>query len=550
MTSTMRSSVSKAANANPNTLANGMSHEEAEKYRSLGLWNGDTHWELFQRAVKNFPDSTATVDRNRNLTWAQLNENVIRASSKLTALGVGKGDGVIVQLPNSIVFMEAIFALWRLGAVPVFSLPAHGSTEIKHFAQHTPAAFYISTARPSKHLARVHEHLDEAFDDDSSLTKILIDEKDAFPWGKGTSNPIPESAKSPAHELAFLQLSGGTTGVPKQIPRTHDDYLYSVRASIDVCDIASGDTLLVALPAAHNFTMSSPGILGAVYVGATIVFAPDPMPTTILPLIEHHQVTHLALVPPALISVLNSTERDSYSLSSVKTVWVGGAKLSEVAARRVAPELGWKLQQVFGMAEGLVNYTALDASIEEIVSTQGKPMSKYDEIRVVDDAGEEVAEGMPGNLLTRGPYTIRQYHRSPEVNARAFTADGFYRTGDIVTLNNGAITVVGRAKDQINRGGEKIAPEAVENALLTHPLVHDVSVVGKPDEVLGEKIHAFVILRNTQATESSVDISAPQLKKHARENGLSSFAIPDVIEFVTEFPLTGVGKVSKKAQQN
>jgi 2,3-dihydroxybenzoate-AMP ligase len=161
-----------------------------------------------------------------------------------------------------------------------------------------------------------------------------------------------------------------------------------------------------------------------------------------------------------------------------------------------------------------------------------------------------VPEGEPGNLLTRGPYTIRRYHRAPEVNARSFTADGFYRTGDIVVFRGGTLTVVGRAKDQINRGGEKIAPEAVENILLTHDAVHDVSVVGMPDEVLGEKIRAFVIPRQDAASDPAAHGLTPtKLRKFAREAGLSSFAVPDLIDIVAEFPLTGVGKVSKKAQQ-
>lgn len=549
MTTSTRNKIALDTSQDTGILANGMPLKAAEKYRSLGLWNGDTHFQLFQRAVAAWPQEVAAIDSTRQLTWAQLDDSVARAAALLAAHGVGPGDGVIVQMPNSIAFLETIFGIWRLGAVPVFSLPAHGSKEIRHFAAHAPAAFYVSTTRPNKHLARVHKHLDKPLDDGSAVHKILIDARADFPWGEDLPANLPQPAQAQAQELAFLQLSGGTTGVPKQIPRTHDDYLYSVRASIDVCDIQSGDVLLIALPAAHNFTMSSPGILGAIQVGATIVFAADPMPTTILPLIEKHKVTHLALVPPALISVLNSADKANYDFSSVRTVWVGGAKLSEAAARRVYPELGWKLQQVFGMAEGLVNYTPLDADIEEIVTTQGQPMSSHDEVRVVDDNDEDVAPGAPGNLLTRGPYTIRQYHRSPEVNARSFTEDGFYRTGDIVTFVDGKITVVGRAKDQINRGGEKIAPEAVENALLTHPEVHDVSVVGKADEVLGEKIRAFVILRDDTWIDVPASITAPELKRHTRDQGLASFAIPDIIEFVHEFPLTGVGKVSKKHQQ-
>ncbi|WP_084680640.1 (2,3-dihydroxybenzoyl)adenylate synthase [Corynebacterium terpenotabidum] len=530
------------AAADPGVLATGVPLDVADHYRDLGAWTGDTHWQLFRRAVDQWPSDCAAIDRTRSVTWAELDTGVSRAAAVLADAGVSRGDGVILQLPNSIAYLETVFAVWRLGAIPVFSLPAHGSGEIRHFAAHGPARFYVSTARPNKHLTRVHRDITAA-DTDIDLTVILVDE--TAPWTEAASLPVPDAVEVPPSELAFLQLSGGTTGVPKQIPKTHDDYLYSVRASVEACGLGHGDVLLVALPAAHNFTMSSPGILGAVQVGAAIVFAADPMPTEVLPLIAAHRVTHLALVPPALISLLNFPGRGDYDISSVTTVWVGGAKLSEAAARRVTPELGWRLQQVFGMAEGLVNYTPLDASIEEIVSTQGRPMSPWDEIRVVDDDDVDVPAGTPGNLLTRGPYTIRRYHRAPEVNARSFTPDGFYRTGDIVVVDGRTLTVVGRAKDQINRGGEKIAPEAVENALLMHPGVHDVSVVGVPDEILGEKIRAFVILRDGAGAAPT----PTALRKFARESGLASFAVPDIIDIVDEFPLTGVGKVSKKAQQ-
>lgn len=529
--------------AHADTLANGMPLDVAEHYRELGAWDGSTLNQLLASAVDRYPDNPAATDQFRSLTWARLAQNVEVAATVLQKLGVQRGDGVILQLPNSVTYLEALFAVWHLGAIPIFSLPAHGSHEILHFAAHGPALHYLSTAQPNRHLQRVHNALHEQ----AQLNTILLDESADTRWTQLAEGPFtpPQCANVPASELAFLQLSGGTTGVPKQIPRTHDDYLYSVRCSLEVCDLRPGDVLLVALPAAHNFTMSSPGILGAMAVGAHIVFSSSPMPPDILPLIDAHRVTHLALVPPALLSVLNSALRDQFDTSSVRTVWVGGAKLSASVAQRVQPELGWQLQQVFGMAEGLVNYTALDAPIEEIITTQGRPMSPFDEIRVVDEDDREVPEGAEGHLLTRGPYTIRGYHRAPEVNARSFTDEGFYRTGDIVKFENGSLTVVGRAKDQINRGGEKIAPEAVENVLLQHPGIHDVSVVGAEDEVLGERIQAFVIPRTGEET-----LTPAVIRKFARENGLASFAVPDDVQIVAEFPFTGVGKVSKKQQRS
>lgn len=194
------------------------------------------------------------------------------------------------------------------------------------------------------------------------------------------------------------------------------------------------------------------------------------------------------------------------------------------------------------MAEGLVNYTRLDDDHETVVTTQGKPISGDDEVRVVDDADEDVPEGGFGHLLTRGPYTVRGYWRAPEHNAKAFTEDGFYRTGDIVRrTSTGHLIVEGRAKDQINRGGEKVAPEEIENIVLGHPSVHDVSVVGVADAFLGERTLAYVILR-----EGAEALRPAAIKRHVRERGVAAYKIPDLVEFVEAFPQTGIGKVSKK----
>ena len=572
--------------------ANGCPWEDVQRYRELGIYTGDTHWALFERARDLYDDAPFAVDRYRSLTWSDVRDSAHKVGNLLRGLGIAEGDAVIVQLPNAAVHMEAIFGIWSIGAVPVFALPAHGADDIAHFARTAPAGVRIAAVPRDKHAKRVEKGLLEEIPE---LTTIQIDPRADEPWDTpvingaeidGTevsaevsgensatnansdadadSTPWPSPERDP-QALAFLQLSGGTTGTPKLIPRSHDDYLYSVRRSDEVCDMHRGDVFLVVMPASHNFTMSSPGILGALHTGATVVYVPDPSPTTIRRYIHAHRGTHMALVPPLLISLLNSrdeAQNPDPTMETMKTVWVGGAKLSASAAERVAPELGINLQQVFGMAEGLVNYTKLGGNIDEIVNTQGVPMSRADEVRVVNDEGAPVDRGTPGHLHTRGPYTIRRYHRNPTANASSFTDDGFY----ITVSADGAITVTGRAKDQINRGGEKIAPESVENCLLKHPAIHDVSVVGIPADVMGEKIRALIILRDgykPSGTDASRDrgtegshstaasyqpLTATQIKKFVRESGLSRFAVPDIVEFVDEFPLTGVGKVSKKDQ--
>ncbi len=309
---------------------------------------------------------------------------------------------------------------------------------------------------------------------------------------------------------------------------------------------------LCALPAAHNFPLSSPGTLGTFFAGGRVVLAPDPSPATALGLIARERVTLTGVVPPLALAWAGAAEAagpDGPDLSSLELLQVGGAKLSEEAARRLGPALGCRLQQVFGMAEGLVNYTRPEDDEHTVLTTQGRPISPDDEVRVVDDEDRDLPDGTAGHLLTRGPYTIRGYWRAPEHNARSFTADGFYRTGDIVRRTaTGHLVVEGRAKDQINRGGEKVAAEEVENVLLAHPAVHDASVVAEPDEFLGERSCAYVILRPGAERPRPVE-----LKSFVRAAGLAGYKVPDRVEFVAAFPSTGIGKVSKKdlrAHQN
>jgi hypothetical protein len=238
---------------------------------------------------------------------------------------------------------------------------------------------------------------------------------------------------------------------------------------------------------------------------------------------------------------MDSPERGRFDLSSLRVLQVGGAKLNPEPARRIRPTLGCQLQQVFGMAEGLLNYTRLDDPEDEIVETQGRPCSPDDEIRVVDEEGRDVPPGEPGELLARGPYTIRGYYNVPEHNQRAFTPDGFYRSGDIVRLSPGGNLVVeGRAKDLINRGGEKISAEEVENLVLAHPSVFNAAAVAMPDPVLGERTCVYVILR------PGAGLTLTELVTFLEAQQIARFKLPERLEVVEKFPLTNVGKVSKK----
>lgn len=193
------------------------------------------------------------------------------------------------------------------------------------------------------------------------------------------------------------------------------------------------------------------------------------------------------------------------------------------------------------MAEGLLNYTRLDDPEDVIVGTQGRPMLAHDEVRVVDEYDRDVAEGVTGELLTRGPYTLRGYFRAPEHNERCFTNDGWYRSGDLVRWHNGNLIVEGRIKDLINRGGEKISAEELENLIVAHPGVTQAAVVAMPDRELGERVCAFLVTRD------GTNVVQDQLNQFLAGRGLARFKLPERVEILAELPLTKVGKVDKNA---
>ncbi len=512
--------------------------EFAERYRSLGLWQGEGLFEMLAGSAERFRERTAVVAGEQRWTYRELLDQALRIGGGLSRLGIGAGDRVVVQLPNRAEFLAVIFGLWRIGALPVFALPAHRKLEIGYFCRHAEAVAYIAADR---HGGFDHRPLAQALQRELPTLRHVLIAGEAGPFTALQSlRPGPLPPPPAAQEVAFLQLSGGSTGTPKLIPRTHDDYLYSVRESARICGLTPHSVYLGVLPAAHNFALSSPGSLGVLHAGGTVVLADSAAPELAFPLIEREQVDITALVPPIVPVWLAAAAARKAQLQSLKLLQVGGARFDNSLARRVQAELGARLQQVFGMAEGLVNYTRLDDPPELVTQTQGRPISPHDEIRIVDDDDQPVPDGDVGHLLTRGPYTIRGYYNAEAHNQRAFTADGFYRTGDRVRrLPSGHLVVEGRAKDQVNRGGEKVPAEEVEHLLMAHPGVVDAALVAMPDAHLGERSCAYVIRRDPALRPQA-------LLQFVRAQGVAAYKVPDRIEFVDELPKTAVGKVDKK----
>src|SRR5512142_226992 len=527
--------------------------EFAARYRELGYWEDRTLFDGFTGALAKYADRTAVIDAGGPVTYRQLDERSAHLARVLLDLGFGPLDRIVVQLPNTAVFAYLYFALQRIGAAPVLALSGHRKREISQFAE-------ISGARALAIPASAR-----GFDFTAMAAEVMAEHQDLeLCLVQGADSPLPderfvrledlldrEPQASPADlsqvridpaDPALFLLSGGTTGIPKLIPRTHNDYLYNSRIAAAVCEIGEGDVLLDVLPIEHNLPLGCPGLQGFLLNGGTVVLGTSTRPRDVFELIQRHRVTHIHLVPALLIRWIDDPAITEYDLSSVRVIQSGGQRLQpEVRLRAERALPGCFIQENFGMAEGLIMFVRPGDPPGVRRETCGRPASPDDEVYLVDEDGKVVPDGEPGELIVRGPYTLRGYFRSPEHNARAFTPDGFYRSGDLLRkMPSGNYVVEGRVKDLINRGGEKISAEEVENLILSHPAVLNVACVPYPDPVLGERMCACLVLREGWS------LTLDELVLYLLGFEMAKFKLPERVEFFGTLPVSSVGKVSKK----
>jgi len=523
--------------------------EFAARYRAKGYWEDRSLRDTFAEISARYSDRVAIIDRDREVTYAELDERATRLALNLLDEGLRPLDRVVVQLPNVVEFAYFYFALQKIGCIPITALPTHRYREISQFIELSGAAACVAPDRArdfdyTKLIRRIRDAhtnlrlgiiLGAAPKGFLSLTE-LIERKSVRSADELKSITIdPE-------DPALFQLSGGTTGVPKLIPRTHNDYVYNSKMAASVTSVGPDKILLDVLPLAHNLPLACPGLQGFFMHGGKVVLANTTRGEDIFPLIERHRITHVAVVPALLIRWINDPLIKKFDLSSLQVIQSGGQRLQPEIRRRTKELIpSVTVQENFGMAEGMLMFVRLDDAEDVKMETVGRPISPDDEVRLVDDDDNEVAPGEIGEFLARGPYTLRGYYSAPEYNARAFTTDGFYRSGDLMRQHpSGNYVVEGRKKDLINRGGEKISAEEIENLILTHPAVQNVACVPIPDAILGERMCACVILRKGRS------LALPDLVAFLAEQEIAKHKLPERLEIMDDFLLSPFGKVSKK----
>jgi len=523
-----------------------------KKYKGTGYWIDKTLGEEFDEFVNKYGDRIALAFKGQHVSYREMGEKVNRLALHFIDIGLRTYDRMIFQLPNELEFVYCYFAAIKIGVIPILALPAHRDAEISFFAQFTKARAHVipssfkdfSHQKMSREIRKKADNLEFTFvsgeqvdDNFISITTLLNNEIEE----RISVGSLKKYRPDPM-EPAVFQLSGGTTGIPKIIPRTHNDYSVNFKRAAEITRVTKNSVMGIAIPVNHNFAINCPGLSGTLYKGGKVVLIPSTRTDTVFEAIQKERITMIPTPPALLIRWMEAPELSKYDLSSLEVLLVGGAKLNAEVARKIKSTLRCDFHQNLGMAEGMLFWTQRDDPEDLLLNTQGAPMFEDDEIRIVDEKGQDVPYGEPGELLVRGPITIRGYYNSPDYNQKAFTEDGFYRTGDVVRMIKGRyLTVEGRIKDTINRGGEKISAEEVENHILAHPKVENCAYVAMPDPILEEKGCAFILTKGNQ------DLTLDELCRFLKEERcISTFKLPERLELVKEFPMTQVGKIDKK----
>lgn len=528
--------------------------DDVEKYTRLGWWAGLTFGDILDRAAETYPDKEALVDGNNRLTFSQVRDKVNRLAVGLMGLEIAVQERVLVQLPNWNEFVFAYFALQKIGAIPVLLIDRYRQHEISHFFKLTGATSWIL---PEKYQRIDYRPVIDAVLQDHPQTKNIIlvrgtQTKKYLNLEKLIENAVLaktnlfklKDQKPDSMQVAHMGPTGGTTGLPKVAPRTHNDYLCNVKYAAKAWKLDSGDTCLLAGPVGHDLTFSK-GLCAGILTGGKSVFLDSTEPKNICETIERERITAVVWVPTLARRLINFDRLKDYDLSSLKKMHCGGGVSSPDLIEAVMEKIGCKFFNAYGSTEGQSTMTRSNDDLETVYHTVGKPTCPHDIYRVVDGNGKELPSNTQGELLVKGPGVFSGYYKAPLENKDVFAKNGFFKTGDIAKIDDsGCITLTGRMKEMINRGGESISAVEIENLIILHPDVEAVAAIGMPDPEMGERVCAYI------QAKPGITLGFEKIISFIREQGASVLQLPERIEFIDSMPLTETKKlIDKKALQ-
>ena len=518
------------------------------RWTGMGALEPTTLAQAFRQSAARNADRVALIWTEGALSYRQLDAQSDKVAAGLLGLGLEPLDRVMFQLTNTPEAIVAHVACWKASLIPVCTLSLHREAEIGYLAR-------FSGAR-----AHLIENESDKFDFHAFALKMQaeVPSLEFIVSTRGTAGPgavdmaefddiAPETARARLAQLpqdpwqvAAFQLSGGTTGVPKIIPRFNAEYVYNMRSVMSFKRWTEADRIFIPMPFAHNLNMGA-GWGPAVLNGASVVATPRTDQNTIRDVHNQLHPTVMGAAKPIIMRMKAEIDAGRMDLSSLREIFTTDS------ADLVTQTMGVEGHHVFGMTEGTIMFTRSGDRDEVRYKTCGRPISDLDEVRLLEPGTErDVPVGQLGELAVRGPYTIRGYFNAPERNRETFTSDGAYRSGDLMRCHviDGVsyYSFEGRLKDVVDRAGEKVNCEEVERVVAFHPAFADVAVVGMPSPTHGEKVCLFVV---PSPGADLPDVAA--LGEFLKQAGLAIYKWPERIEPIAALPLTKVGKLDKAA---
>ncbi|MCF8127464.1 MAG: AMP-binding protein [Deltaproteobacteria bacterium] len=521
-----------------------------ELYSKRRWWLGLTLGDMFDKACDLYPEREALVGSGNRYTWSQLRKQVDRMAYNLIQEGFEQGDTLLLQLPNWPEFVISYFALQKAGLVMVLLTVNHTAKEIAHLCQLThPRGWIVPTKYRKTNFLPIIEQVKS---ENSNLEKVILVGDDASPDDLKLddlliSNADPdvirvalEKARPDPGDVCQILPSGGTTGLPKGAPRTHNDYICNIEYKSLAWDINPTDACLVVATVGHNLGLLV-CVCGSVFHGAKIVVQDSTYPEDFCRTVQDERITCTGLVPTLISRIVKYENLEDFDLTSLKKIYVGAANSPPELVREVEEKIGARYVNAFGMVEGPLSQSRPEDPVEIRFGTIGRPCCPYDDIVTLDENGNKTAPGVEGELAAKGPGIFTGYFNNPQANQKEFTLDGYFRTGDLATIDeNGCVRITGRIKDIIIRGGENIAARDIEDVISTYEKVEYVAAVGMPDADLGEVVCAYI------KPARGVSITHEEVIDHLQKIEASRVLFPARIEVVQEMPLTAAGKADKK----
>jgi 2,3-dihydroxybenzoate-AMP ligase len=526
--------------------------EDAEKYNKYRWWSGLTFGDILDRAADIHPQKEAFVDQETRLTYGEAREKTNKLAIGLMDLGIEPLDRVLIQLPNWNEFVFAYFALQKIGAIPVLLIDRYRQLEINHLISLTGATSWIvpSQYKKTDYVPIINDVLKEH----PEVKRVITVRGEINQKPFASLEKLIEGAALTEYNLARLASrrpdpmqvahmgpTGGTTGAPKIVPRTHNSLITGIEYCAKSWDHSNEDINLLAGPLGHDLTFSK-GFMGSIIMLGKIILLDSTDDKGICETIEREKVTAVIWVPTLAQRLLQYADLNKYDLSSLKKMHSAGGASHPNLVKDVTERLKMKFYNGYGGTEGMTTITRTTDSLETICTTVGRPTCPYDTYKVIDKDGNELPLNAQGELVVKGPGVFTGYYNNPAENKEAFTKDGFFRTGDLVKIDEqGYIRLTGRIKEMVNRGGESISATEIEKLISRHADVAAVAVIPMPDPLMGERVCAYI------QPKAGARLCFDDIISFLKGQKAAVLQLPERIEFITAMPYTGAEKVDKRS---